>query len=149
MRLLAFIGALLAFCSIGLKICKQEPAMIKENGYGLMANAGNTYFGPKKRVSAQLVRVDVIMRDSPESAGPKLSSVEFNGQSIPLKPVDIHGGRGSGAFQLRPGKYKLRWTVNLDQHTWPRNVTHEEEVDVSPRDLWIQITVEGENASIT
>lgn len=113
--------------------------------------AQNTYFGPTSPVpgNPKLVRVQVIVRDSPEPAGLQIVSVTFDGQRIPLKPRGVFGDRGEGSFQVPPGKYRLKWVVNRDRIAWPRQVTHEEIVHVSPRDLWIQILIVGEEASIS
>lgn len=110
----------------------------------------NTYMGPTAPVPGDpyLVRVEVLVKDSPDIAGVQIQNVTFNGQSIPLKPRDIFGKRASASFQLQPGKYTLRWTVNRDKTIWPRTITHEEEVTIDPRDLWIQILIEGDSASI-
>jgi hypothetical protein len=94
------------------------------------------------------VKVQILIRDSAQLGGVKILSVEFDGQSIPLKPADIYGIRGEAGFQKKPGKYALKWTVERDQVVWPRRISHEEEVAISPRDLWIQITIEGDQASI-
>jgi hypothetical protein len=112
--------------------------------------AQNTYLGPKEPVPGNppLVRVELLIKDSSTLSGVQIQSVTFDGQSIPLKPRDIFGKRGSASFQLTPGKYTLRWTVNRDKIIWPRNITHEEEVIIDPRDLWIQILIEGDQASI-
>jgi hypothetical protein len=110
----------------------------------------NTYFGPTSPEpgNPQLIKVQVLVRDSPDLAGDTIKSVSFNQQSIPLKPRDIHGYRGEGSFQLPPGDYGLKWTVQKDKVIWPRTITHEEEVTLSPRDLWVQILIEGNQASI-
>ncbi|MDE3046186.1 MAG: hypothetical protein KGJ02_06040 [Verrucomicrobiota bacterium] len=112
--------------------------------------AANTYLGPQKPVvgNPQLVRIEVLVRDSVESDGVQIKKVTFNSTDIPLHPRDVYGNRGAGSFQLAPGKYKLRWTVNRDHFAWPRNASFEEEVNVSPRDLWLQISIEGDKASI-
>jgi hypothetical protein len=116
----------------------------------LVASTSNTYLGPQKPVvgNPQLVRVQVIVRDAPEASGLQIISAEFNGQPVPLQPRDIYGNRGQASFQVPPNKYKLKWKMNRDKFAWPRTITHEEEVTVSPRDLWLQITIEGESASI-
>jgi len=88
------------------------------------------------------------MRDSPVASGVRIKSVEFNGQGIPLQPPDLYGNRGTGSFQVLPGKYKLRWVVQRDKLIWPRVLTHEEEVHIDPRDLWLQIEIVGEEATI-
>jgi len=112
--------------------------------------ASYTYQGPTQAVpgNPQLVRVEVLVRDSPKAGGLQIKNVEFNGQGVPLQPRDIYGNRGTSSFQLAPGKYKLKWVVQRDRLHWPRTVTHEEEVQISPRDLWIQIAIVGEEASI-
>jgi hypothetical protein len=110
----------------------------------------NTYLGPTEPIpgNPDLVRIEILIKDSPDLAGVQIQSVTFDGQAIPLKPRDIFGKRGSASFQVRPGKYNLRWTVNRDKIIWPRTSSHEEEVIISPRDLWVQILIEGDSASI-
>lgn len=112
--------------------------------------ASYSYQGPNQAVpgNPQLVRVEVIVRDSPSSAGVQVKNVSFNGGGIPLQPRDIYGNRGTGSFQVPPGKYKLRWSVQRDKTIWPRVLDHEEEVNIDPRDLWIQIEIVGDEASI-
>jgi len=111
----------------------------------------NTYFGPTSPIpgNPHLVRVQVLIYDSAEQGGLQIEQVLFNGNSIPLKPRDIYGFRGEGTFQVEPGTYKLSWTVQRDRIIWPRTINHEETVTIDPRDLWIQITIQGENAAIT
>ncbi len=111
----------------------------------------NTYLGPKSPVDGNphLVKVQVVVRDSLDNGGPQVLSVEFNQQSIPLKPRDIYGNRGMGSFQVPPGKYKLKWKVNKNKLVWPRNVDREEQVTINPRDQWVQILIEGEKVSIS
>jgi hypothetical protein len=112
--------------------------------------ASYSYQGPTQAVpgNPKLVRIEVIVRDSPSAAGVQIQSVDFNGQGIPLQPRDIYGNRGTGSFQLPPGKYTLRWSVTRDKLLWPRTLDHEEEVTVDPRDLWLQIEIIGEEVSI-
>jgi hypothetical protein len=112
--------------------------------------AQNTYLGPTSPVpgNPKTVRVEVIVHDSPVPAGVQIEYVQFDGNSVPLKPRDVHGYRGTASFQVSPGKYKLRWKVRRDKTIWPRTMSHEEEVTVDPRDLWLQISIEGETASI-
>ncbi|HEV7738122.1 MAG TPA: hypothetical protein VGO47_12230 [Chlamydiales bacterium] len=137
--------------------CHQEAAVITSFLHEATAKiklsqqmASNTYFGPIKPApgNPQLVRLEVLVRDSPEASGLQIVSVEFNNTNIPLKPRDIYGNRGNASFQVKPGTYQLQWIVNRDKFAWPRSVTHEEIVTVSPRDLWLQVSIEGETASI-
>jgi hypothetical protein len=112
--------------------------------------ASYSYQGPTQPVpgNPKLVRIQVLVRDSPVASGVRIQSVDFNGQGIPLQPPDIFGNRGTGSFQVPPGKYKLRWVVQRDKLVWPRILTREEEVNIDPRDLWLQIEIVGEEASI-
>ncbi len=112
--------------------------------------AQNTYLGPITPVKGnpQLIRVEIIVNDDPKLGGLQIKEVHFNETNIPLKPRDINGFRGQGSFQLPPGKYKLTWVVNRDKFAWPRSVSHEQIVTLDPRDLWVQISIQGEDASI-
>lgn len=118
---------------------------------GLVCQNVNEYSGPTKKIpgNPQLIRVQVLVNDDPNPQGVQILEAEFDQQDIPLKPRDIYGFRGQSSFQTPPGKYKLKWTVHRDKFAWPRTIKHEEEVMISPRDLWIQITITGENASIS
>lgn len=138
-RSAAIISAFCIFTAI-LKPKIQEKSLL----------ASYSYKGPTQAVPGhpQLVKIQILVRDSPLAAGVQIQSVDFNGQTIPLQPRDIFGNRGTGSFQVPPGKYKLRWVVQRDKLVWPRIQTHEEEVTVDPRDLWLQIEIVGEEASI-
>jgi len=109
----------------------------------------STYLGPTSPQNSELVKVEIIIQDSPELGGVKIDSASFNGQNIPLKPSDINGYRGGASFQLPPGKYKLKWVVLRDKVQWPRKVTHESTVTISPKDSWIQISIKGEEEGIS
>ncbi|HSX14066.1 MAG TPA: hypothetical protein VLE96_06590 [Chlamydiales bacterium] len=113
-------------------------------------NIAQTYLGPKKfgLESADLIRVEILVKDSPLLSGLQIQNVVFNGQIVPLKPRDVFGKRGDASFQLPPGKYILKWTANRDSLIWPRVLKFEEEVILDPRDLWIQVQIEGDQASI-
>lgn len=147
MRLIVVCGALLTAVSTLLylkHISISTPASVAP------LTASNTYLGPVGPLpgNPKLVQVELIVRDAPEAAGVQVVSVDFAGKNVPLKPRDVYGNRGEASFQLKPGKYRLRWTVNRDKIAWPRTIKHEEEVNISPRDLWLQIYIEGDEASI-
>ena len=139
---LLFAAAASLFCNNALGFSSKDLCDLSIAQY--------TYKGPTQPVpgNSQLVRIEVLVRDSPKAGGLEIKSVEFNGEGVPLKPRDIFGNRGAASFQVPPGTYKLRWVVQRDKLFWPRVVTHEEEVNVDPRDLWLQISIEGEEASI-
>lgn len=118
---------------------------------GLIVQNTNHYLGPNQPVlgNPQLVKVQILIYNAPNPSGVTIESASLNGKNIPLKPRDIYGYRGQAGFQLKPGTYKLRWKVNKDKNSWPRTIDHVEEVVISPRDLWIQITIRGNEASIS
>lgn len=141
---LLVLGSLLAACNIYLYFSSKAPSIEP----GMIAQ--NTYLGPTRPIpgNPQLVKVEILIKDSADLAGVQIQRVTFDGQEIPLKPRDIFGKRGGASFQVAPGQYTLRWTVNRDKIVWPRQVSHEELVNISGRDLWVQIIIEGNNASI-
>ncbi len=125
-----------------------QPLLILSAVTSLLAQ--NKYFGPSGPIPKEphLIQVEVFVKDSPDPNGLQIQSVTFDGSEIPLKPRDLYGYRGGGSFKKTAGKYKLTWVVNRDKFAWPRNVSHVEEVTLDPRDMWIQIQIEGETASI-
>lgn len=140
---LVMLGTLLFFRQGSFPLMSSHHYLISQNV--------NEYLGPSQKIpgNPQLIRVQILVNDDPNPQGVQIVSAEFDQQNITLKPRDIYGFRGQSSFQTAPGKYKLKWTVHRDRFAWPRTVKHEEEVEVSPRDLWIQITITGENASIS
>ncbi len=127
------------------------PLMSANHHAGLVAQNTNTYLGPNQKIpgNPQLVRVQILVYNDPNPKGVTILSADFAGADIPLKPRDIYGFRGQASFQKPPGKYKLRWEVEKDKRSWPRSATHEEEVILDSRDLWIQITITGDKAEIS
>jgi hypothetical protein len=144
-RLILLVGAALTVLGTSLFL-KKEPLLPH-----LVAQNVNEYLGPKKRPSskAQMVQVQILVNDDPSPQGVQIESVSFNQKNLTLKPRDIYGFRAESSFQVPPGKYKLKWKVQRDRSIWPRTLSHEEEVNVDPRDMWIQITIRGEEASIS
>jgi hypothetical protein len=116
----------------------------------LMGQGTNTYLGPSSPVpgNPQLIRVQVLVNDALDQKGLHILEADFDGTEIPLKPRDVYGFRGQASFQKPPGKYKLRWKMQRDKIVWPRTISHEEEVTLDVRDLWIQITITGDSAAI-
>jgi hypothetical protein len=151
MQTVTIAGALLLAASSILFFTQGRSPLSPNNLNSETFLVSNTYFGPINPIpgNPKLVRVEVLIRDSEDLSGPQIVSVEFNKSNIPLSPRDIFGNRGSGSFQLSPGSYKLRWVTNQNKFTWPRNADHEEEVTISPRDLWIQIQIDGEKVTIS
>lgn len=119
--------------------------------FSLCGQNTNTYLGPNAPIPGNpyLVRVQILIYNDPNPKGVRIESVKFNNKNVPLKPRDIYGFRGQASFQVRPGKYKLYWEVNRDDNVWPRTIEHEEEVFIDERDMWIQITITGNEASIS
>jgi len=138
------LSACYAFWALSITYLSADPVHFQT----LLAQ--NTYLGPIQPIpgNPHLVRVEIIVRDSPDSGGVQVQTVEFYNQKIPLKPRDIYGNRGGASFQISPGKQKLKWTVQRDKTIWPRTMTHEEEVNIDSRDYWVQILIVGDTATI-
>jgi hypothetical protein len=145
-RFILLFGA--ALCASGIFFTLTKPL---SSSSSTIAQNVNEYLGPdgKAPTSKELIRIQILVNDDPSPQGVQIQSVAFDGKSISLKPRDVYGFRGQASFQLPPGKYKLNWTVQRDKYIWPRTVSHEEEVILDPRDLWIQITIIGDSASIS
>lgn len=139
---LCMANLLLYFFSVPKGIYSSNPSTV-----GFIAQ---TYMGPTVSTpeEASFIRIEVLVRDSPALAGVHIQSVTFNGRSIPLRTRDVMGKRGSASFQLPPGNYPLEWVVEKDKIVWPRLITHKEIVTLDPRDLWVQILIEGDQATI-
>jgi hypothetical protein len=110
--------------------------------------AQTPYYGPSSPVPG-LIRVEIQAFDDPDLGAVKMDEVIFNGKQIPLKPAGIHGFRGGAHFQVSPGSYDLIWSVSRDcQSCWPRTVRHKQKVQIKKGMTWVQITIQGENATI-
>lgn len=95
-----------------------------------------------------LTRVEVLVYDDPKLGGLQVVSASFNEEAIPLKPRDIYNYRGSASFALRPGTYELDWTVERDPRIWPRTIDHTKNIEIKSGEFWVQIKIEGNQASI-
>jgi len=109
-----------------------------------------SYQGPTQPVpgNPQLIRVEILIRDSPIEAGLKINSVKFDNKTVPLQPSDIYGNRGTASFQVPPGEYKLYWITQKDKNIWPRTTKNEKTIEINPAALWVQIEIIGSEVSI-
>ena len=108
----------------------------------------NPYKGPTSPVPG-LVRVEIQVNDDPELGGVTIADVSFNGKTVALKPAGVRGYRGGVSLQVPPGEYDLIWHVSRGKKAgWPSTVEHKQKVKVGQRDVWVQITIQGEKASI-
>lgn len=150
-QFLLIFGTVLMMLGTLLFFKQGQLPLLGRGHYDLVAQNTNTYLGPNQKIpgNPQLIRVQVLVYNDPNPKGPIIQNAQFEGTSIPLKPRDIYGYRGQASFQKPPGKYKLKWTVERDQKSWPRTVDHEEEVILDERDFWIQINIVGDTAEIS
>lgn len=118
--------------------------------------AQTPYYGPnepphfniKPPSASQLTQVQIQIYDQPDLGGLRILDVSFNGAAIPLQSPDLHGFRGGGSFQMPPGTYQLVWSVSRDKQEWPRSLKHQKSVQVQQRDTWVQVTIQGDEATI-
>ncbi len=150
LQLLFGMGTLLAISGIWLSLL-HGPYSLEGLSEQEIAQNVNNYLGPHAKVvgAPHLVRVQLLIYDDPDPKGVQIVNVQFDHQNVPLKPRDIFGFRGQASFQVKPHRYLLRWTVQRDALNWPRTETHEELLTIDPRDLWIQINISGNSASIS
>lgn len=142
-----FSGTCLILCIffVGKTVSKTKAAKIQT-----LEIAQNTYFGPKEnsKQSGELTRIELLVRDDPKNSSYPIIEVEFNSMEIPLKPGGIFGNRGGASFQLPAGKYLLKWKVQRDRRIYPRTLTFQKQIHVNGEHLWMQIIVEGDQATI-
>ena len=113
--------------------------------------AQSTYYGPTSQpspLSPHLVKVQIQAYDDPDLGGAKIASLSFNQTAIPLKPSDIYGFRGSAGFQLKAGSYSLNWETSNGTNNWPRTIKHQQQIQVQDKDVWVQISIQGEKVVI-
>jgi hypothetical protein len=111
-------------------------------------SAQTPYYGPTSPV-AGLIKVEIQVYDDPDLNGVKVEEVIFDGKNIPLKPVGIHGFRGGGNFQVKAGSHLLIWRISKGSKApWPRVVQHQQKVEIREGNDWVQITIQGEQATI-
>lgn len=117
--------------------------------------AQSSYYGPKPPPHfgppsiENTIRVQIQIYDDPALGGARIEEVSFNQQDIPLQSPDLHGFRGGAGFQMSPGKYDLVWSVSTDRTSSPKTVQQKQKISISKGDQWIQITIQGENATVT
>jgi hypothetical protein len=110
-------------------------------------NAQTPYYGPTSPQS-NLIKVDIQIYDDPDLGGVRVEEASFNGQSIMIKPPGLHGFRGGGGFQVKPGSYRLVWVVSRMSTDWPRTIRHEQKIQVKQGDVWIQVSIHGNRVDI-
>jgi hypothetical protein len=109
--------------------------------------AQTPYYGPTSPVEG-LIPVQIHIYDSSELGGVTIEEASFTGQSIPLKPSGLRGFRGGGSFRQAPGSYDLIWTVSRTGTDWPRMIKHKQKIRINKTDVWVQIEINGETASV-
>lgn len=115
----------------------------------IMAQASLLRPQPHYRPNLQhYVKVKLEIRENTDPLGDKIVSVQLGGHNIPLRPADPTGNRGTTHLQLKPGKYVLKWKVKKQRYTWPRYSIYKEEIDISPKTLWIDILLDGERVFV-
>ena len=117
--------------------------------------AQSNYFGPKppphflSPPATNAIRVQIQIYDDPSLGGARINEVSFNQTKIPLQAPDLHGYRGGGGFQVPAGKYSLNWNVTVYQESSSQTFDHKKTVTISKNDTWVQIMIQGEEASIS
>lgn len=105
--------------------------------------AQTPYYGPNSPAPG-LIQVQLLVYDQPTENGLKIESVQFDGRNIALQPPDVYGFRGGGGFQMEPGNYQLQWVVSTGQSSWPRSVNYKKSIAIQRGDVWVQLTIKGD-----
>lgn len=133
-HLLMVLGAVLCVMGTGLFIRH-------------LCYAQTPYYGPTSPTTG-LIPIQIQFYDDPSLGGVTIEEASFDGQEIPLKPSGIRGYRGGGSFKKAPGSYELLWTISRPGTDWPRTVQHQQIIDIKEGDVWVQLAIHGETATI-
>ncbi len=96
-----------------------------------------------------LIRIQVVINDDISKVNGKILEVDFNNHIISLEPADSMGRRGEMHFQLKPGKYKIKWKVLNDKYSWPRVSDYSKTIEITENDKWIHILITGREIFIS
>ena len=96
-----------------------------------------------------IIRVEIAVKDDVLSSKGQIMEVQFNDETLILRPADSQGRRGSTFLQLNPGNYTIKWKVKNNSYSWPRYSQHKKIVPITSKDLWIHIFIEGKNITIS
>jgi hypothetical protein len=100
-------------------------------------------------ISKNEILLQLILKDSDQGSLPKLIKVEFDSEEIPLHIKDLSANRGEIILRKPPGKYKLKWKVDLGRYTIPRYQTYEQFLILDPNDQYLEIEIIGSNVQLS
>ncbi len=98
---------------------------------------------------SRLISLEIRVVDtSPSTLEGSVTEVTLDHQKLFIKPPDPTGDRGRSYFRLNPGKYVIRWKVQLSQENWPKTEEYKQEIILKKTDLWRYITIHGKKIEI-
>jgi hypothetical protein len=140
----AFLFVYSGFIGLNSWKRKERPKVVKTT-YN-----STSYLKPAYKANiSHLARIEIAVKDDLKSPNGKVLKVEFNDDTLALKPSDPQGTRGSTFIQIQPGTYTITWNVKNNKYTWPRYTTHSKQIKIESTDLWIHILIEGKNITIS
>ncbi len=90
------------------------------------------------------VRIEIEVMDDVTKENGHVVSVSFAGQTIPLKPVDPTGRRGSTFLRLTPGDYSLQWQIQDPRAEYPAANRREKTVTITANEIGVYLLIKGD-----
>jgi hypothetical protein len=94
--------------------------------------------------SPAAVRIEIEVMDDVTKENGHVLSVEFAGKSIPLKPIDPTGRRGSTFLRLLPGEYTLEWDVQNPQNALPSENHRQKTISIRSNEVGVYLLIKGD-----
>jgi len=110
------------------------------------ANIFKAQYIPK---NAKIIRVHVEIYDDTKTKYNDILEVEFNKKKIRLLTTNATGLRGKQYFQLKPGKYLLKWKVSKSKYKWPRHKVHKKIITIKDPTKYVHILITGDDVEVT
>ncbi len=96
--------------------------------------------------NSKIVRIEIEIFDDTSKNYYDIIDVEFNNKKIDLLKANASGQRARKYFQLKPGKYLIKWKISKsDPVQWPNYETFQRTVILKDTDTYFHILIRGSN----
>lgn len=97
----------------------------------------------------EIIRVELEILDDTTKDHHDIINIEFNDKQIDLLKAGAQGRRARKYFQLKPGKYLLKWRVSKSSYAPPKYSSHKKIITLKKNDKFVHILVVGDQVEVT
>jgi len=98
----------------------------------------------------KIVRVEIEILDDTKKNYYDIIDVVFNNKKINLLKADASGNKARKYFQLKPGKYLIKWTITKNKKVkWPNYEKLQKTIIIKDSDSYIHILIIGNKITIS